>query len=177
MTHCPHFQTIYVLPDEMTRNKITLQSVLPRESNSKEVDGSVLSVIGFPAFAVEDPALIEFTRSDAKKKLEGRYGWKRFLRDGHQTVVEDHTRLHYNESELKVFENIESEWPLFFTYMVLEGLFTDNMEQAEEYRKKLEFVTIDSALWDPENPRPPEDYKSEDCKRPAALCRLSLIHI
>ncbi|KAI8642661.1 glycosyl hydrolases family 15-domain-containing protein [Parasitella parasitica] len=169
--------TIYVLPDEMTRNKITLQSVLPRESNSKEVDGSVLSVIGFPAFAVEDPALIEFTRSDAKKKLEGRYGWKRFLRDGHQTAVEDHTRLHYNESELKVFENIESEWPLFFTYMVLEGLFTGNTEQVEEYRKKLEFVTIDSALWDPENPRPPEDYKSDDVKRPAALCRTASLDL
>ncbi|KAI8987987.1 glycosyl hydrolases family 15-domain-containing protein [Mycotypha africana] len=136
--------TIYVMPDEMTRNKITLLSVLPRESNSKEVDGSVLSVIGFPAFAVENPALLEHTRTDAKSKLEGRYGWKRFLRDGHQTVLEDHTRLHYNESELKVFENIESEWPLFFTYMVLEGLFSGNMEQVEEYRKKLEFVTIDS---------------------------------
>jgi phosphorylase kinase alpha/beta subunit len=161
----------------MTRNKITLQSILPRESNSKEVDGSVLSVIGFPAFAVEDPALIELTRSDAKKKLEGRYGWKRFLRDGHQTVVEDHTRLHYNESELKVFENIESEWPLFFTYMVLEGLFTDNMEQAEEYRKKLEFVTIDSSLWDPENPRPPEDYKKESVKRPSSLCRTASLDL
>jgi hypothetical protein len=161
----------------MTRNKITLQSVLPRESNSKEVDGSVLSVIGFPAFAVEDPALIELTRSDAKKKLEGRYGWKRFLRDGHQTVVEDHTRLHYNESELKVFENIESEWPLFFTYMVLEGLFTNNMEQAEEYRKKLEFVTIDSSLWDPENPRPPEDYKHDSKKRPSGLCRTASLDL
>jgi hypothetical protein len=161
----------------MTRNKITLQSVLPRESNSKEVDGSVLSVIGFPAFAVEDPALIEHTREDAKKKLEGRYGWKRFLRDGHQTVVEDHTRLHYNDSELKVFENIESEWPLFFTYMVLEGLFTENMEQVEEYRKKLEFVTIDSALWDPENPRPPEDYKKEGNKRPSAPCRTASLDL
>lgn len=161
----------------MTRNKITLQSVLPRESNSKEVDGSVLSVIGFPAFAVEDPALIELTRSDAKKKLEGRYGWKRFLRDGHQTVVEDHTRLHYDESELKVFENIESEWPLFFTYMVLEGLFTDNMEQAEEYREKLKFVTIDSSFWDPENPRPPEDYKKQGSRRPSSLCRTASLDL
>ncbi|KAI8085667.1 glycosyl hydrolases family 15-domain-containing protein [Thamnidium elegans] len=169
--------TIYVLPDEMTRNKITLQSVLPRESNSKEVDGSVLSVIGFPAFAVEDPELIERTREDAKKKLEGRYGWKRFLRDGHQTVVEDHTRLHYNDSELKVFENIESEWPLFFAYMVLEGLFTDNMEQAEEYRKKLDFVTIDSSIWDPENPRPPEDYKREGSRRPSVPCRTASLDL
>ncbi|KAG0750608.1 hypothetical protein G6F57_000624 [Rhizopus arrhizus] len=167
--------TIYVLPDEMTRNKITLQSVLPRESNSKEVDGSVLSVIGFPAFAVEDASLIEYTKNDAKKKLEGRYGWKRFLRDGHQTVVEDHTRLHYNESELKVFENIESEWPLFFTYMVLEGQFTENHEQVEEYRKKLEFVTIDSFMWDPENPRPPEDYQQEQ-KRPGTMRRSSSVY-
>ncbi|KAI9468947.1 MAG: glycosyl hydrolases family 15-domain-containing protein [Benjaminiella poitrasii] len=168
---------IYVLPDEMSRNKITLHSVLPRESNSKEVDGSVLSIIGFPAFAVEDPTLIELTRNDARTKLEGRYGWKRFLRDGHQTVVEDHSRLHYNESELKIFENIESEWPLFFTYMVLEGLFTGNMDQAEEYRKKLEFVTIDSALWDPENPRPPEDYKRDDVKRPSVLCRTASLDL
>ncbi|RCI02792.1 hypothetical protein CU098_004590 [Rhizopus stolonifer] len=165
--------TIYVLPDEMTRNKITLQSVLPRESNSKEVDGSVLSVIGFPAFAVEDADLVEYTKNDAKKKLEGRYGWKRFLRDGHQTVVEDHTRLHYDESELKVFENIESEWPLFFTYMVLEGQFTDNYEQVEEYRKKLELVTIDSSMWDPENPRPPEDYEKQ---RPGGMRRSSSVY-
>lgn len=155
----------------MTRNKITLQSVLPRESNSKEVDGSVLSVIGFPAFAVEDPALIQLTKADAKNKLEGRYGWKRFLRDGHQTVLEDHSRLHYNESELKIFENIESEWPLFFTYMAINGIFADNQEQVEEYRKKLEFVAIDSALWDPAHPRPPEDYKSDSVKRPSTLCR------
>ncbi|CEG79151.1 hypothetical protein RMATCC62417_13649 [Rhizopus microsporus] len=129
----------------------------------------LLSVIGFPAFAVDDPQLVEYTKHDAKKKLEGRYGWKRFLRDGHQTVVEDHTRLHYNESELKVFENIESEWPLFFTYMVLEGLFSDNFEQVEEYRKKLDFVTIDSCMWDPEHPMPPEDYNNsqqEKKKRP-----------
>ncbi|KAL0090533.1 glycosyl hydrolases family 15-domain-containing protein [Phycomyces blakesleeanus] len=143
--------TIYVLPDELTRNATTLQSVLPRESNSKEIDGSVLSVIGFPAFACTDPELVKRTREDAKMKLEGKYGWKRFLRDGHQTVVEDTSRLHYNDNELKAFEDIESEWPLFFTYMVLDGLFTGDMEQVEEYRKKLEPTIIDSAHWDPNN--------------------------
>ncbi|ORZ07816.1 glycosyl hydrolases family 15-domain-containing protein [Absidia repens] len=146
---------IYVLPDELTRNATTLKSFLPRESNSKEIDGSVLSVIGFPAFAVDDPALIELTRKEAKEKLEGRYGWKRFLRDGHQTSVEDTTRLHYNNSELKIFENIESEWPLFFTYLVLEGLFTGDHDQVEEYRNKLKRVVIDSGDWDPENPKAP----------------------
>jgi hypothetical protein len=69
---------------------------------------------------------------------------KRFLRDGHQTVVEDTSRLYYDAQELKVFEDIESEWPLFFTYMVLEGLFTGDLEQADNYQKKLEPLIIDS---------------------------------
>lgn len=132
------------MPDELTRNSTTLHSFLPRESNSKEIDASVLSIIGFPAFAVDSPELIERTRNEAIKKLEGKYGMKRFLRDGHQTMVEDTSRLYYDAQELKVFEDIESEWPLFFTYMVLEGLFTGDLEQAEEYRKKLDPLIIDS---------------------------------
>ncbi|CEP11521.1 hypothetical protein [Parasitella parasitica] len=135
---------IHVLPDELTRNATTLHSFLPRESNSKEIDGSVLSIIGFPAFAVDDPELIQRTRKEAIKKLEGKYGMKRFLRDGHQTAVEDTSRLYYDANELKVFEDIESEWPLFFTYMVLEGLFTGDLEQAENYRNKLEPLIVDS---------------------------------
>lgn len=133
-----------MLPDELTRNSTTLHSFLPRESNSKEIDASVLSIIGFPAFAVDKPELIKRTRDEAIKKLEGKYGMKRFLRDGHQTMVEDTSRLYYDAQELKVFEDIESEWPLFFTYMVLEGLFTGDLEQAENYQKKLEPLIIDS---------------------------------
>ncbi|KAG0796884.1 hypothetical protein G6F22_004816 [Rhizopus arrhizus] len=133
---------IHVLPDELTRNSTTLHSFLPRESNSKEIDGSVLSVIGFPAFAVEDEELVEQTREEAIKKLEGKYGMKRFLRDGHQTALEDTSRLHYNANELQVFEDIESEWPLFFTYLVLDGLFTGNPDRAEEYRAKLNELII-----------------------------------
>lgn len=126
------------MPDELTRNSTILLSSLPRESNSKEIDGALLSVIGFPAFAVDNPDLIQQTRNEIIKKLEGKYGMKRFLRDGHQTALEDTSRLHYNANELEVFENIESEWPLFFTYLVLDGLFTGDLPLAEEYRKKLE---------------------------------------
>lgn len=133
-----------MLPDELTRNSTTLHSFLPRESNSKEIDASVLSIIGFPAFAVDKPELIKRTRDEAIKKLEGKYGMKRFLRDGHQTMVEDTSRLYYDAQELQVFEDIESEWPLFFTYMVLEGLFTGDLEQAESYQRKLEPLIIDS---------------------------------
>ncbi|KAJ3149095.1 hypothetical protein HDU86_007038 [Geranomyces michiganensis] len=136
---------IHVLPDEMTRNYTTLHSALPRESASKEVDAALLSVISFPAFAVHDPALVTRTRNEIVKKLGGNYGFKRFLRDGHQTVLENVTRLHYDPAELKIFEDIESEWPLFYTYMILDGLFREDHDQVEEYRAKLDPLVIDSA--------------------------------
>ncbi|KAF8940451.1 glycosyl hydrolases family 15-domain-containing protein [Dissophora ornata] len=136
---------IHVLPDEITRNYTTLHSALPRESNSKEIDAALLSVIGFPAFAVGDAKLVKRTREEIIEKLGGKYGCKRFLRDGHQTVLENTTRLHYDAQELKIFEDIECEWPLFFTYFILDGLFSENEDQVEEYRSKLEPLIIDSA--------------------------------
>jgi phosphorylase kinase alpha/beta subunit len=62
--------------------------MLPRESSSKELDSGLLSVISFPAFAVDDPQLIQLTRTTIVSKLQGRYGCKRFLRDGHKTPKE-----------------------------------------------------------------------------------------
>nr|KAJ3420465.1 hypothetical protein HK105_005642 [Polyrhizophydium stewartii] len=135
---------IHVLPDEITRNYTTLHSALPRESASKEIDAALLAVISFPAFAVSDPALVERTRTEIIKKLGGKYGCKRFLRDGHQTVLEDSSRLHYEPHELKIFEGVESEWPLFFTYLILEGLFRGDMAQVEHYRDMLDPILVDS---------------------------------
>ena len=62
--------------------------MLPRESNSKEIDSSLLAVISFPAFAVDDSNLIQTTRNTIISKLQGHYGCKRFLRDGHKTPRE-----------------------------------------------------------------------------------------
>ncbi|KAI8822902.1 glycosyl hydrolases family 15-domain-containing protein [Fimicolochytrium jonesii] len=135
---------IHVLPDEITRNYTTLHSALPRESGSKEIDAALLSVISFPAFAVHDEQLVTRTRNEIVKKLGGNYGFKRFLRDGHQTMLEDHRRLHYDPAELKIFEGIESEWPLFYTYMILDGLFRDDPAQVHEYRAKLDPLLVDS---------------------------------
>ncbi|KAI9091438.1 glycosyl hydrolases family 15-domain-containing protein [Phlyctochytrium arcticum] len=136
---------IHVLPDELTRNYTTLHSALPRESASKEIDAALLAVISFPAFALHDPELAARTRNDIVKKLGGNYGFKRFLRDGHQTVLEDTTRLHYDPAELKMFEGVESEWPLFYTYMILDGLFRDDQDQVHQYRRMLEPLLVDSA--------------------------------
>ncbi|KAJ3028494.1 UNVERIFIED_CONTAM: hypothetical protein HDU68_001562 [Siphonaria sp. JEL0065] len=136
---------IHVLPDEITRNYTTLHSALPRESHSKEVDAAVLSVISFPAFAVSDSKLITRTRNEIVKKLGGRHGFKRFLRDGHQTLLEDTRRLHYDPHELKIFEGIECEWPLFYTYMILDGLFREDSRQVQDYRDLLEPLLVDSS--------------------------------
>jgi phosphorylase kinase alpha/beta subunit len=134
---------IHVLPDEIARARITLSSLLPRESGSKEVDAALLSIIGFPAFAIEDASLVRQTRQKIIDKLQGRYGCKRFLRDGHQTVIEDTTRLHYEPSELKQFEHIECEWPLFFAYLWLDSLFNGDEAQSKFYGQRLEAVTVD----------------------------------
>lgn len=134
---------VHVLPDEIARTRITLESLLPRESGSKEIDAALLSVIGFPAFAVDSGALSDRTRNKIIDLLQGRYGCKRFLRDGHQTVIEDGHRLHYEREELKQFEHIECEWPLFFTYLWLDSLFRGDVAQSEFYERQLQGLTVE----------------------------------
>lgn len=134
---------IHVAPDNIAQSNITLTAMLPRESNTKEIDAALLSIIGFPAFAVQDQSLSDRVRDDIVNKLEGRYGLKRFLRDGHQTVLEDEGRLHYEEQELKQFEHIESEWPLFYAYLYLDAIFRDDKAQISHYRNRLDGVLVE----------------------------------
>jgi hypothetical protein len=82
----------------------------PRESRSKEADASLLTIVGFPAFAVDDPNLASLTRSRIQRKLLGKYGCRRFLLDGYQTAVEDKSRLHYETAELQVSAAHNSPW-------------------------------------------------------------------
>uniref|UniRef100_A0A6G1SQ45 Phosphorylase b kinase regulatory subunit n=1 Tax=Aceria tosichella TaxID=561515 RepID=A0A6G1SQ45_9ACAR len=133
---------IHVLPDNSQKCHAVLQSMLPRESNSKEVDAALLPVISFPAFAVEDAELIDLTRRTIVEKLQGRYGCKRFLRDGFRTAREDPSRLYYEPWELKIFEGIECEWPVFFCYLILDACFQGNEETAEHYAQLLDKILI-----------------------------------
>ncbi|MCX7107917.1 MAG: glycoside hydrolase family 15 protein [Methylococcales bacterium] len=134
---------VHVISDDIARTRITLESLLPRESISKEVDSAVLSVTGFPAFAVDNQVIRAKTEALIIEKLEGRYGCKRFLLDGHQTAIEDSQRLHYDPHELKQFMDIECEWPLFFTYLLLNNLCAGNEEAALGYRSKLESLLVE----------------------------------
>ncbi len=79
---------IHVMADEVQKCRAVLQSMLPRESLSKETDAALLTVIGFPAFAVESPDVIKRTCDEVITKLGGRYGCKRFLRDGYKNPRE-----------------------------------------------------------------------------------------
>jgi phosphorylase kinase alpha/beta subunit len=133
---------IHVVPSDIARSRLTLQGLLPRESNSKETDAALLSIIGYPAYAVEDELLVNKTLSKIIKKLSGRYGCKRFLLDGHQSSIEDHSRLHYEPSELQTFQHIESEWPLFFTYLLLDAHMREDSEAITHWREKLEPLFI-----------------------------------
>ncbi|XP_067853019.1 phosphorylase b kinase regulatory subunit alpha, skeletal muscle isoform isoform X7 [Heptranchias perlo] len=133
---------IHVMPDEVQLCQSILHSMLPRASTSKEIDAGLLSIISYPAFAVENIELVELTKQEIITKLQGRYGCCRFLRDGYRTPKEDPTRLYYEPAELKIFENLECEWPLFWTYMILDGLFNKNTQQVEEYKEALDGVLV-----------------------------------
>lgn len=136
------FSVIHVLADEAQKCNAVLQSMLPRESNSKELDAALLSIIGYPAFAVADAELITLTRNSILQKLRGNYGCKRFLRDGHKTAKEDPSRLYYESWELHLFENIECEWPLFLCYLVIDACFRGERLEVEEYSEALDQLLV-----------------------------------
>ncbi len=134
---------LHVISDDIARTRITLESLLPRESISKETDAAILSITGFPAFAVDNQSLCAKTEAIICEKLQGRYGCKRFLLDGHQTAIEDSHRQYYDPHELKQFTNIECEWPLFFTYLLLNHLCAGDSKTALQYREKLESLLVE----------------------------------
>ena len=140
--HANKRATIHVIADAVALARSTLASLLPRESLSKESDSALLSIIGFPAFAVGKETLATQTRDAILTKLGGNYGCKRFLWDGHQTVLEESSRIYYEHSELANFEHIESEWPLFYTYLYLNALFDGTLTTAKYYRQKLESLLV-----------------------------------
>lgn len=66
----PHDCLIHVDPDAQYRNHVILDTLLPKESSSKETDAALLCITGFPAFAIKDVKLVEKTESKLKQSLE-----------------------------------------------------------------------------------------------------------
>lgn len=165
---------IHSVPDAISHARSTLAGLLPRESLSKETDSALLSIIGFPAFAVGDKNLATRTRDDILAKLGGKYGCKRFLWDGHQTALEESSRLYYEHSELANFEHVESEWPLFFTYLYIHALFDGDETTARYYRERIEnlMVEVDGFRLLPELYYVPEQSIDSEKLNPGSQARV-----
>jgi phosphorylase kinase alpha/beta subunit len=164
---------IFVPPDDIARARESLQALLPQESVSKETDGALLSVLFWPGYAMADANLLAISRERILKRLEGRYGLKRFLRDGHQTAVEDHGRLHYETGELANFDRIESEWPLFFTYLLVDARLRGDRVMGAHWQMKLDplFVLDDGMQMLPELYTVPADRVQAEFRVPGSQLR------
>ncbi|KAJ8340152.1 hypothetical protein SKAU_G00347850 [Synaphobranchus kaupii] len=138
------WSVIFVDLDAHNRNRQTLCSLLPRESRSHNTDAALLPCISYPAFAVDDDALYSQTLDKIVRKLKGKYGFKRYLRDGYRTANEDKNRRDYKPAEIKLFDGIECEFPIFFIYMMIDGVFRGNSAQVKEYQELLESVILQS---------------------------------
>ncbi|XP_073320173.1 phosphorylase b kinase regulatory subunit beta isoform X1 [Pagrus major] len=138
------WSVIFVDLDAHNRNRQTLCSLLPRESRSHNTDAALLPTISYPAFAVDDDALYSQTLDKIVRKLRGKYGFKRFLRDGYRTANEDKNRRYYKPAEMKLFDGIECEFPIFFIYMMIDGVFRGNKAQVKEYQDLLEPIIFQS---------------------------------
>ncbi|XP_069724666.1 phosphorylase b kinase regulatory subunit beta isoform X2 [Phaenicophaeus curvirostris] len=132
------WSVIFVDFDAHNRNRQTLCSLLPRESRSHNTDAALLPCISYPAFALDDEVLFTQTLDKIIRKLKGKYGFKRFLRDGYRTALEDKTRRYYKPAEIKLFDGIECEFPLFFIFMIIDGVFRGNPAQVKEYQDLLD---------------------------------------
>lgn len=131
------WSVVYVDIDAHNRNRSIFETLLPRESCSKDVDASLLPTISFPAFSTHEEMLYQETKRNIVDSLKGKYGFKRYIRDGFKTEIEDPGRRFYEKGELKNFENIECEWPLFYIFMIIDGCFKTLPDQIQEYQNLL----------------------------------------
>lgn len=76
----------------------------------QNTDAALLPCISYPAFALDDEALFGQTLDKVVRKLKGKYGFKRFLRDGYRTSLEDPNRRYYKPAEIKVPQIPHLRW-------------------------------------------------------------------
>ncbi|XP_065353861.1 probable phosphorylase b kinase regulatory subunit beta isoform X1 [Cloeon dipterum] len=131
------WSVVYVDIDAHNRNRSIFETLLPRESSSKEIDVSLMATVSYPAFATHDEHLLAETKKSLLT-LRGTYGFKRFSRDGYKCPLENPCERFYKEGQTKEFEGLESEWPLFYIYMIIDGVFRNLPEQVEEYQNLLQ---------------------------------------
>ncbi|NXW09498.1 KPBB kinase, partial [Fregetta grallaria] len=168
------WSVIFVDFDAHNRNRQTLCSLLPRESRSHNTDAALLPCLSYPAFALDDEVLFSQTLDKIIRKLKGKYGFKRFLRDGYRTALEDKTRRYYKPAEIKLFDGIECEFPLFFIFMIIDGVFRGNPAQVKEYQDLLDPLLQHTSEGCPVVPKyyyVPADFVELEKKKPGSQKR------
>ncbi|KAM6300583.1 phosphorylase b kinase regulatory subunit beta isoform 1-T1 [Aegotheles albertisi] len=168
------WSVIFVDFDAHNRNRQTLCSLLPRESRSHNTDAALLPCLSYPAFALDDEVLFSQTLDKIIRKLKGKYGFKRFLRDGYRTALEDKTRRYYKPAEIKLFDGIECEFPLFFIFMIIDGVFRGNPAQVKEYQDLLDPLLQHTSEGCPVVPKyyyVPADFVEPEKKSPGSQKR------
>ncbi|XP_036922274.1 phosphorylase b kinase regulatory subunit beta isoform X1 [Sturnira hondurensis] len=168
------WSVIFVDLDAHNRNRQTLCSLLPRESRSHNTDAALLPCISYPAFALDDEVLFMQTLDKVVRKLKGKYGFKRFLRDGYRTSLEDPNRRYYKPAEIKLFDGIECEFPIFFLYMMIDGVFRGNAQQVKEYQDLLTPVLHQTTEGHPVVPKyyyVPADFVEPEKRNPGSQKR------
>uniref|UniRef100_A0AC35U6Q3 Phosphorylase b kinase regulatory subunit n=1 Tax=Rhabditophanes sp. KR3021 TaxID=114890 RepID=A0AC35U6Q3_9BILA len=133
---------IYVDIDGHNRNRTTFETILPRESNSKNTDAALIPTIGWPGFATHNPQVYDKTFNKCLKHLEGKYGLKRYLRDGYRTENEDASRKFYLPDETAKFDKIECQHPMFFAYLTLTHELKGDQKSAQKYWDKIESLLV-----------------------------------
>ncbi|KAJ8947470.1 hypothetical protein NQ318_009773 [Aromia moschata] len=168
------WSVIYVDIDAHNRNRSIFETLLPRESCSKDVDSSLLPTISFPAFSTHEEMLYQKTKQNIVRSLKGHYGFKRFIRDGYKSVLEDDSKRYYDRGEIKNFENIECEWPLFYIFMIIDGVFKTLPDQIQDYQDLLKERMMVDHNGDPVIPMfyyVPEDDLERECQEPGTTAK------
>ncbi|CAL8071194.1 unnamed protein product [Calicophoron daubneyi] len=154
--------------DAHSRNRIILSNLLPRESASKGADASLIPALCWPAYGCSMDGSRGPALQRVMERLKGRYGFRRFTRDGYATVLDQNS--YYQPGELMKFMGIESEWPMFFAYMVIEHCMCGERDKAKEYDNLIQPLLVQpvSELY-PWLPKffyvPSEDLEKERHKR------------
>ncbi|KAJ8679774.1 hypothetical protein QAD02_015561 [Eretmocerus hayati] len=169
------WSVIYVDIDAHNRNRSIFETMLPRESSSKSVDAALLPTISFPAFSTHEEVLYNETKANIVRRLKGNYGFKRFGRDGYKTVMEDPQKRYYSTGEIKEYDSIECEWPLFYIFMIIDGVFNTLPDQIEEYQNLLKARISKDFHGDPVIPMyyyVPEDSVEAEKSEPGSTMKI-----
>ena len=137
--HGSAWSKIMVDTDAHNRNREILETMIPRESPSRRIDFATFISISFPAFSLSNGTdhlahkLYNKTKKEIMSNLSsfGEYGFKRFKCDGYGNALETTVDgRFYHEGKTLEFDGIENEWPMFYLYMVIDGVFLGDDSQV-----------------------------------------------